>query len=330
MMLSRVADALYWTGRYVERTEQITRLLEETGTLLLDMGDLAPEVQADLWQLVAEVFQVPQASELTGEQLSRYLVYDATQVNSLISLISVARENARTVRDVISQEVWRHINTLYWQVRQADQATYSGFSEFYWSIFSSTQLFFGLAEDTIPHNVCHSMLMAGRYLERADKTLRIVARQTSLLEEKRWKDLPTALQNLNWLGLLKKCWCFEAYRKRYSSALDPQNVVGFLILTDDHPRSVRYAVAQLLAHLQRIVEEIEEHVAASPQPTLVGGRHLASLIRKVGRVASTLEYADSPDLFRHGLARYLDDLITQLIDIAGDLHKNLFLYETAA
>src|SRR4051812_15069883 len=127
-MLARDADSVYWMSRYIERSEHVARLLLVNSNLLIDVGDLAPSLQQQQWHSVLTVVRNEVPPELLstptdgtmGARVAAYMVFDAENPNSLYSCISRARENARSIRENLSAEMWESLNTLYWSIKADD------------------------------------------------------------------------------------------------------------------------------------------------------------------------------------------------------------------
>ena len=180
-MLSRVANSLYWMSRYIERAENIARIVDVNLQLLLDLRNLDEERLAKHWLPIvlttgdeAQFFALHKKA--TAQNVTEFLVFQLDNPNSIISSICQARENARMVRDQITIELWEELNRLYWFVRtpEARQAWKESPSEFFQQIKSSSLLIIGLSYATLIHNEGWWFAQAGKYIERADKTSRIL------------------------------------------------------------------------------------------------------------------------------------------------------------
>src|SRR5689334_10062860 len=118
-LLARDADSVYWMSRYIERAEHVARLLLVNSNLLVDVGDLAPDLQDRQWQSVLTIMRSPPRTRSNGDgagaQIPLYMTFDPANPNSLVTCVTRARENARGIRENISAEMWESVNTLYWQ-----------------------------------------------------------------------------------------------------------------------------------------------------------------------------------------------------------------------
>src|ERR1700678_3290660 len=180
-MLSRVANCLYWMSRYIERAENIARIVDVNLQLLLDLRNLNEERLAQHWLPIVQTtgdeeqfFQLHKKA--TGNAVTEFLVFQIENPNSLVSSIYQARENARMVRDQITIEFWEELNRLYWFVKtpQARKVWNESPSGFFQQIKSSSLHLIGLTEATLIHNEGWWFLQVGKFLERADKTSRIL------------------------------------------------------------------------------------------------------------------------------------------------------------
>src|SRR5687767_14840671 len=179
-MLSRDADSMYWMSRYVERAEHVARLLLVNSNLLMDVGELAPTLQQRQWQSVLTVFRVdashvPAAGDGAagpplGARVAQYMAFDPDNPNSLLNCVSRARENARSIRENISAEMWENLNALYWSIRGDDARARFEESpdDFYRQIMTSSLLFQGMTDQTLAHDQGWQFTQLAKYLERAD------------------------------------------------------------------------------------------------------------------------------------------------------------------
>src|SRR6266550_2811491 len=172
-MQARVADSLYWLSRYVERSEHLARLIHENLQLLTDVGELA-EAEAALIG----------TDEQVAQQMSAYMTFDAANTSSLLSCIVNARENARSVRENISGEIWEDLNVLYWSLRGSDVGSRFEESplEVYRQVMSGSMLFQGLTDQTLPHAQGWLFMQLGKRFERLDITCRIIEVKFDILQ----------------------------------------------------------------------------------------------------------------------------------------------------
>lgn len=311
-MLSRVADSIYWMCRYIERAENVARFVDVNLHLMLDLPDDAGRQ----WQpLVAvtgdkDVF-AGRYNEPTEANVRQFLTFDADNPNSIISCIDAARLNARSVREIISSEMWEQINSLYLRLHdpgagaQADSDPHA----FYESIKTASHLFTGIMETTMSHNDGWHFGRLGRLLERADKTSRILDVKYFLLLPEA-SEVGSPYDNIQWAALLKSASAFEMYRKTYS-AITPANVVSFLALDRQFPRTMRYCLANAEYSLHEI--------------TGTQGRSFANTAeQQLGRLRSELDYVAVDEMISGGLHEYLDAFQSKLNRVCDAVFETFF------
>lgn len=300
-MLSRVADALFWMSRYLERAEGVARLLDVCFHLELDLhGVLAGPHELQWTTLAAILMQtVPPAKQAGASpqtSLSNWLAFDLDNPASVLSCVTRARSNARSIRGTINSDVWKELNKLYWKlcdpefVRRAHESPY----EFYHAVESGSHAFQGVCDATLTHDEGWQFMQLGKLLERADKTLRILDIQHQLLHELTDPaDVPLA--NLQWAAVLRSCNAFEAYQKLYVGRVEPERVVEFLLLHPQFPRSVRFSLESASHALTAI------HALGSD-------REMSKADRILGRVLNDLKFAELEQILEGDLHGFLNGI----------------------
>ncbi len=312
-MLSRVADSIYWMSRYTERAENIARFIDVNWHLNLDMpgGSLTEQ-----WQpLVTATGDYEAFKERYGEasrdKVIEFLAFDRDNPNSIISSLFKARENARSVREMISTEMWEAINTFYLFVIEAARDTHcvSQPSHFFAEVKRHSHLFIGYTITTLQHDEGWHWCRLGRLLERADKTARI-------LDVKYFYLLPsvahvgTPFDSMQWGALLRSVSALEPYRKKYG-IIEPKNVVEFLILDREFPRAVHYCLTR--------VEDSLHAIAGTP------GATYGNPAEKVcGRLRSNLAYTEVTAIMDTGLHEFVDGLEASVNDIGSAIQEQFF------
>ena len=251
-LLSRVADSLYWMARYMERAENVARLLEVNLHLQLDLP-----LDGNQWQPLidtcgeAAVFR-KRFGEATQETVIAFLAQYRDYSNSIYSCLLAARENARSVRETISSEMWEHVNGVYLRVqRQYAKPAEELSPEVFRELRLAGHMFQGITDATMSHNEAWHFVRLGRQMERADKTSR-------LLDVKYFMLLPSAsgvgtpYDDLLWSAVLKSASGFEMYRQAQGK-ISPREVVRFLVLDPDFPRSIRHSIARTVDSLEFVV-----------------------------------------------------------------------------
>lgn len=313
-MLSRVADSLYWLARYIERAENNARILDVNLQLTLDMDHEGGRAERDDWLPILATLEDQklfneQYPEAAADTVCEFLTFAKKNPNSIWSCVAAARENARTVREYISSEMWERINSLYlWLNSAGARQLFTGSAiDFYRQLVDYSHQFQGTTDSTLTHGEGWSFLQLGKYIERADSASRILDLKYHVL-------LPNGEQvgghvdTLQWIAVLKSCSAFEAYRKIHTGQVTPWSVAEFIALHDTFPRSIRFCVDQLVHAL---------HALSGCDPT-----HFSNEAERLaGRLCSDLDYATIGDIFKIGLHQYLDGIQLRLIEIAGAMHK---------
>src|SRR6266851_6271298 len=242
-MLSRVADSIYWMSRYVERAENVARFIEVNLQLMLD----APSGEDQQWEPLVNTTGDGEAftkryGEATQQNVIQFLTFDAENPNSILSCVRAARENARSVREIISSEMWEQLNEFYLLVNSAaaNVGSLRDPHELFASVKMSSHQLAGVTDATMTHNEGWHFSRLGRQLERADKTSRIVDVKYFLLLPT-VADVGTTSDDIQWAAVLRSASAFEMYRKRHGR-ISPDRIAEFLLLDRDFPRAIHYCL----------------------------------------------------------------------------------------
>jgi uncharacterized alpha-E superfamily protein len=265
-VISRVADHCFWVGRYLDRAESTARLLQVTRTLAFD----AELPALECWRpLVTVSGQYPDFRERfdeqaadNGEIVQKYLTWAPENPVSVRNSIRGARESARSIREVLSGDIWQSTNQLFlWFMgEEASRQYIQDRDEVYRRIRASTQLCLGLVRSTMLHDAPMDFLWLGVLLERVGQTARTLDMHHHMLlgaTEGQHQILQTAL----WLSLLRACSGFEAFMRRYQGRVTRKSVVSFLLLEPAFPRSLRYCARSALGVMRRIWPDHDEVAA---------------------------------------------------------------------
>ncbi len=319
-MLSRVANSLYWMSRYIERAENIARIVDVNLQLLLDLRNLDEERLAQHWLPIVQTTGDEEQffalhKKATAQNVTEFLVFQMDNPNSIVSSICQARENARMVRDQITIELWEELNRLYWFVRTptARQVWSESPSEFFQQIKNSSLLIIGLTYATLIHNEGWWFGLAGKYIERADKTSRILDLRYQSLPEKGLPQTVSDTDALEWSAILRSCSAWDAYKTIHGAEVSPRLVAEFLLLNEYFPRSVRFCVSELNQALRRISGVAE-------------GKFCNDAEKLAGRLVAELQFMTIDEIFATGLHGYLDRLQGKLNDIGGALF-NAYIFQ---
>jgi len=315
-MLARDADAMYWMARYVERAEHVARLLLVNSNLLIDVGDLAPALQARQWQSLLTIFRtadLPDGPDL-AQRVGQYLTFNLDNPNSILNCLTHARENARGIRENISSEMWENLNALYWSIRSDDTPNRFDDSpdDLFRSVMTGSMLFQGLTDQTLAHDQRWQFAQLAKYLERTDVTCRVIQTKYDILKSNE-QIFDSTLRNLHWMAVLRSCCSIEAYRRQYLGDMDPTRVAGFLILERNFPRSIRFSVSGALAAISAI--------RASSRGNVIDPTE-----RILGRLDAQLEYAELSEILTEGIPAYLQRIQTTVHEAAMAVQQSYFMH----
>jgi uncharacterized alpha-E superfamily protein len=313
-MLARVADSLYWLARYIERAENNARILDVNLQVTLDSDHAGADAEAGEWRpILATLEDLTLFNSLyavtSAEAVCEFITFARENPNSIASSVGRGRENARTVREYISSEMWERINGLYLWINSA--AAHEEFAssaiDFYRRVVDFSHQFHGTTNATLTHGEGWNFLQVGKYIERADSGSRILDLKYHIL-------LPSGetvggnVDTVQWQAVLKSCSAFEAYRKIHTGQVTPWSVAEFILLHEDCPRSIRFCCESLDHSLHRISGSDADHYANEAE-------------RLSGRLCSDLRYATIEEIFQNGLHEYLDGIQRRLLEIGAAMHQ---------
>lgn len=316
-MLSRVADSIFWMSRYIERAENVARFIDVNLNLSIDLGPGMGKQWAPLIFITGdqEVFR-ERYGEPDQAKVIEFLTFDAHNSNSILSCLKRARENARTVREMISSAMWEELNKFYLMVRSA-AASPRGTQpaiDFFEQVKLASHLLAGITDATMSHNEAWHFSRMARLVERADKTSRILDVKYFLLLPT-VADVGTPLDTIQWSALLKSASALEMYRKRHGR-ITPRQVADFLILDREFPRAMHFC----------LVKAEESLLAITGTP---GGTFRTPAEQKLGRLRAELDYVHIDEVVAGGLHEFIDRFQVKL-NQAGEAISATFFAQPAA
>jgi uncharacterized alpha-E superfamily protein len=306
-MLSRVAEHIYWMSRYFERAENIARVINVNANLLMDL----PQRYKIGWKPLIEITGSEDLFEemyqsYSEKNVTSFLISDSLSPGSILSAISSARENARTVRDILPRETWEHINDVYIYVKRqlARPVPQNRRYDFLKFIIQNVQLLTGQIMGTMTHNNAYDFLRMGRNLERADMTSRIIdVRSESLLIDETEELLP--FENIQWMSLLKSMSAYQMYRQQMKTSVRREVVLEFLLKDRQFPRSFTHCLAE--------VQECLSYLPNNEKPI--------RLVMHTRRIVSDF---DLTELRQQALRQFIDELQVYLADIHNAIGETYF------
>lgn len=269
-MLSRIAESLFWIGRYIERSDGTARILDVHLQLLLE----DPWIEENLaCRSLLSVMgtEVEDTAELTRADVLTILAVDRNQPASIAYSLAAARENARRAREVVNTELWEVLNTT--RARMPRKVASDKVHEFFTWVRERSALAVGIVESATNRDEAYRFFTLGRSIERADMTARLLATRSL-----------TEASGPSWTTILRSVGAYEAYLRTYRGVPSAQKAAEFLLLDRLFPRSILYSVTRAEQQLREI-EPRTDRVGVSDQA-----------LRLLGQIRSELEYRPVADL----------------------------------
>lgn len=312
-MLSRIANSLFWMGRYLERVEHMARFAKVQYFSSLD-APVSINKKRILTSMIAFNGLPPNFCNIVDEEVLFHISISAKNGYSMLSTLNAARENARGARDVLSSELWESINTYFNKLKAYSQKPFDtdDFIDIVILILDNSAIVKGLIDNTLFHRDERALICEGLHLERAIQINRITLeklKDIETLEED--SNVKEALELFHWGTLLKCAESFDMCHRYYSKVPNRKNSLEFLLLNDEFPKSVLFNLQQATRHLARITKHTKE-AYQSPEYEL-------------GKVASEVKYTSIKQIDKH-IHEYLNQQLSKLYAIAGNIENKYLSY----
>jgi uncharacterized alpha-E superfamily protein len=306
MMLARVADSLYWLGRYIERAEHSARLADVMLNASLDLTDTAGQTSEIVLQAIFNKSEVPSANPMADAQR---ITLDRHSSESVLVSLSRARENARQVRDQLTTETWERLNLLY--LRTTADAAVAQFNTapapFLHDIIADLHLFKGAADSTMSHGEGWRFLLLGIHIERTQLIARLLEVALGPARQEMASD------HLSQMNLLRMSCALEPYLRVYTAELQPHNILQFLVFDPDFPRSIRFSTTRIEEHLIDLCRSTGQMSRLSPD-------------RIAGRLKSSLEFADLESPSDSATTSLLSTVVEECVRIHDAIFETFTAY----
>ena len=310
-MLSRTADHLYWMARYTERAENMSRLLDVSHRMSLQL----PGADMGYWGAALgitglEPVYTAKYGPITGANVLRFMAVDLDNSSSILSSLRSARENCHAVRGTVTSEVWETINTTWLEARDSVSGKLqvggpeSALVEYLEWVKFRSRLSRGVTVGTMLQDESFHFIRLGTFLERADNTARLLDVKFDELAPKEGE----GNEYYEWGALLRSVSAFEIYRKVYRDVITPRRVAELLILRDDMPRS-----------LHSCLKEVHQILA------LVANARSDETRRRAGGAYSRLQYGRIEDILELGLHRYLTEFLDDTADLGNRIAQDFLV-----
>ena len=309
-MLSRTADHLFWMSRYMERAENLARLLDVTWQMSLVPQSL--EAANQNWNAIIALNSLEEEfasrySAVNAENVLRFMVSDTANHASIHSCLRLCRENAHAVRGTVTSEMWETMNSTWLEAREKsfEQIFNAGIGEFFEWVKMRSSLSRGTTLGTLLQDEAYHFIRLGTLLERADNTARILDVKYHVL---RPHGDEGATDFYQWGALLRSVSAFEVYRKAYRDVITPERVAELLILRMDMPRSLHFCMNGVVKNLD-----------------LIANLHSSETQRQAGLLHAQLHYARVEDILEHGLHEWLTDFMDRIYMLGDGISKDFLV-----
>lgn len=308
-MLSRVASSLYWLSRYVERSDGILRMLK------INYASSQDTIAEFTWDPVIRISSGGNEEEIRAmkndsRKVVEYLLFDRENPNSIINIITLARENARSVQEHIAKDLWQCLNEYYhtvkdpkllWYVQKDDPITALDI------LIKQVMLYYGTADSTMERGEIRSFMSIGKYLERSIQSIDILDIKFISVS-----DNPDLLTDTSyWKHLLLSLGGYELYLKSYREGFSDENILELVMLNQDFPRSAKYGVHNIQRYFERLKSEKNLE-------------HYKSLSFNIGKLHSYITYSSVYTIKEEGLHNYLVKIRNGLYGIGNLLQDYYF------
>lgn len=311
-MLSRLAEATYWMSRYLERAENVARFVDVNNQMVLD---LQCESRRDQWLALIAASGDQNEFEKMHPKFSDgrardFLIFDRRNANSILSCVTRARENAKQIKDSLPSEIWEQVNQLYQHVAYSKSRKNIDITQLLKQVKQSHHVIIGLTNSIMSHDEMWFFIRIGRFLERADKTSRMIDVKYFILLPS-WEYVNSPLDAVQWGALLKSVSAFEMYRQRFHK-INNRNVADFLIFDKYFPRSLLYCLKQVRIAYEFIARH---HPAASKMDGIFRTQ------------CHSIELQSIETITEQGLHQFIDDFQGQL-NAMHELLSQVFFDQT--
>jgi uncharacterized alpha-E superfamily protein len=308
-MLSRVAASFYWLSRYIERSDGMLRMLK------INYASSQDTVQEFTWEPVVRLYS--EAGDLQTEKLRydsravlRYMVTGKENANSVLNIITLARENARGVQEHITKDLWQCLNEYYHTVKDTrlEKALLRDDPISVLDVLiKQVMLYYGTVEITMERGEGRSFMNIGKYLERAIQSVDILDTKFGSVN-----DNPDLLTDTSyWKHLLLSLGGYELYIRTYRGGFESKNILEQVVLNNDFPRSVIYSVNNIQRYFDRLKNE----------SNLDDFREMSF---RIGRLQSRIKYSSVKSIEQEGLHSFLTQIRSELYGIANALNEHYF------
>ncbi|MFC5531118.1 alpha-E domain-containing protein [Cohnella yongneupensis] len=309
-MLDRIAESLFWIGRYTERAENHVRLLD----VYYHLREDSTGEDESVWRRIASTLgdsasYEERYSNYEERDVLHFLTLDPTQANSLLTCVIQARENLKKIREQLPTELWNLMNGFYLWLKgvHVDEVIQQSPHRFFQRVKEGLSAFQGTAVSITLRDESWHMMECGRYLERSENVLRLLQSVSQKVPEQNKASYAFTL------AVLKSAGGYEAFRKLDQEEFCMEGVARFLLLQEKFPRSVQFAVTSF-----------EQHLKAMRGQTDTSGSALERVIRMAGKARSELGWIDRNEIHLDSLGDVLQQLMATSRQLGDSIAKYFF------
>lgn len=311
-MLGRTADSLYWMARYMERAENVARILDVG--LRMALIPSSAETRESTWTSTLEIVGAQEGfaeryDVVNRDNVIQYLALDPENPSSIYASLRAARENGRALRGTITIEMWESVNATWLEIRDANKPGAVGRSHrdlFDW-VKERTHLFRGVTNGTMLHDDSFEFLRLGWYVERTGHTARLLDSKYHILLSSA-DEVGGAVDYYQWGALLRSVSAFRAYHKIYSNVITPRRVAELLIMHADMPRSLHACLNQITTALDMLCD-----------------RRRFECRRLAGELHARIAYGSMKDIFDEGLHEFLTECIEDSTFLGNQIQRDFLM-----
>jgi uncharacterized alpha-E superfamily protein len=316
-MLSRIANSLFWMGRYIERSEHLARYTKVHYFSALD----APQSQNKEALLTSilrnaglDYLYFKDYPTINEQAVIFYVSLDLKNPYSLVSNVNYARENARGARDSITTELWEAINKYYHYVNDVAFQTFEPDMTYDLTqhIIDNCIIIKGLIDNTMVHNDAWHLISLGLHLERAVQILNIINSKINDIESIEKSDLNTSFRNYHWPILLKSAESFDMCNRFYKATPSRDNALEFLMLNQSFPKSISYNLEQAYNHLKEVIAFKNDKKD--------------EFLFNVGKLLYTYKYLTIEEIREKDVSKFINQSLETIYKVAGDFEKDYLSY----
>lgn len=307
-MLSRVANNLFWMDRYMERSYGLLNLIRTNHNSTIDSGDYSS------WNAILKTYMGIEEFKIYENysdsiSIIDFMLFDINNSNTLINMVTRARENARSVQEHISRELWLSVNKYYLYVNNKKiikKYKKSDPIDFVNELLQYNHIYYSSADITQERGNAYCFMNLGKYFERVVQSIDFLSvRVISLNDEN---------QNLSesffWKNLLSSIGGYQLYIKTYKSIFNVENIIEMISINEFFPRSIRYSVKKLNTHIERLNQ--------------FNRLNDTKLLFNIGKLKNSLDYTTIEGIKKIGLNKFLENIKFDLNEISTSINKVYF------